>query len=250
MASKPGPLIPGVASRKSASIAPLWHTVLLAVAVLAVSTLGLRIKAHTSALAAHHVREYLLTLAWEWALAAAVVWGLSLRRISWRDLLGEWQPGSRAWMSDLGAALAFWAISALVLGLVGLLLKLAHLRLPESTVSALAPGSVAQLLLFLALSVSAGFCEELLFRGYFQQQFTALARGRVGVGVAASSVLFGCAHLYEGAAGVISITLFGVMFSLLSLRRRSLRPGMLAHAWHDGLSGLVLFLLQRAHTLS
>ena len=99
------------------------------------------------------------------------------------------------------------------------------------------------------LCISAGFCEELLFRGYFQQQFLRLGRGRLWAGVAASSVLFGCAHLYEGAAGVLSITLFGAMFSLLASKRRSLRPGMLAHAWHDGLSGLVLFLLQRMHML-
>ena len=242
---------PGDSAHSSTSlIAPLWHTLLLTAAVLAVSVLGLRIKAHASALATHHVREYLLTLGWEWALAGAVLWGVAMRGVPWRALLGEWTRGSRAWLRDAVVALGFWVVSACVLGAVGILLNLIHLKLPAKTVAALAPSDLVQLLLFLALSLSAGFCEELLFRGYFQQQFTRLSGGLAWVGAAASSLLFGCAHLYEGAAGVIAITLFGAMFSLLARNRRSLRPGMLAHAWHDAVSGLVLFLLQRTHTLS
>jgi membrane protease YdiL (CAAX protease family) len=231
-------------------VAPPWHTLLLTAAVLTVSVIGLRMRTHRATLATHHVREYLLTLAWEWALAAAVLWGLWLRRTPMRTLLGEWQNGARAWLRDAGFALAFWSGSALVLAAVGVLLRSAHFKLPEGTIAALAPGSVGELLLFLLLSLSAGFCEELLFRGYFQQQFSRMARGRVWVGVVASSLLFGFAHLYEGAAGVILISIFGAMFSLLALYRRSLRSGMMAHAWHDGLSGVILFLLQRYHALS
>ena len=233
-----------------APIAPWWHTVVLAAAVLLVSVFGLRMRAHAGALATHHMREYLGTLLWEWILAGMVLWGLSLRRVPVQTLLGKWQTGLGAWLSDLTFALAFWVISAFVLGGIGMLLQFAHFKVPEQTIAALAPATVGELLVFVLLSISAGFCEELLFRGYFQQQFVRFAQGRLWAGVAASSLLFGCAHLYEGAAGVISITLFGAMFSLLALKRRGLRTGMLAHAWHDGLSGLVLFLLQRSHTLS
>lgn len=231
-------------------IAPAWHTLLLIVAVLAVSMLGLRMHAHTATLATHHVREYLATLAWEWTLAAAVLWGLSLRRTPLRTLLGSWQTGGKAWLQDAKIAFAFWAVSSLLLGLTGMLLKLAHLQLPQGTIAALAPANLGELILFLILSLSAGFCEELLFRGYFQQQFSRMAQGRLWVGIAASALLFGCAHLYEGAAGVILIAIFGVMFSLLAHNRRNLRPGMIAHALHDGISGLVLFLLRHSHAFS
>jgi membrane protease YdiL (CAAX protease family) len=231
-------------------IAPAWHTLLLVVAVLAVSILGLRMRSHSAALANHHVREYLETLVWEWALAAGVLWGLSLRRTPLRTLLGSWPTGGKAWLQDTKFALAFWAVSALLLSLSGMLLKLAHLQLPQGTIAALAPANLGELLLFLALSLSAGFCEELLFRGYFEQQFLRMAHGRIWLGIAASALLFGCAHLYEGAAGVILITIFGVMLSFLAHNRGSLRPGMIAHAWHDALSGLVLFLLQHSRALS
>ena len=206
-------------------------------------------RSHTAALENHHIRKYLATLVYEWVLAAAVLWGIALRRVPLRVLVGDWQSNRKAWLRDLALGLAFWVWSAVVLAAIGFLLTLAHLKLPASTVAALAPADLGELLLFLVLSLSAGFCEELLFRGYFQQQCTRLARGRVWVGVAASSLLFGLAHLYEGAAGVISITIFGAMFSVLAIRRRSLRPGMIAHAWHDALSGLILFLLQHTHAL-
>jgi len=244
--NSPEAMPPGI-SGDTALVAPLWHTLLLIAIVLTVSAFGLRMQANTGALATHHMREYLFTLGYEWTLAALVLLGIWLRRTPLRVLLGEWQQGVRALLNDAGVAIAFWAVSALVLTLAGLLLRLAHLRLPEKTVSALAPADMRELLVFFALSCSAGFCEELIFRGYFQQQFARLASGRVWTGVAVSAVLFGLAHLYEGAAGVISIAIFGAMFSVLALKRRSLRPGMMAHAWHDALSGLLLYLLQHAH---
>jgi membrane protease YdiL (CAAX protease family) len=242
--ARPDPIDP----QPNQLIAPLWHSLLLAAVVLAVSTLGLTSKAHHS-LATHHMREYSVTIAWEWLLAAAVLWGVWLRRTPLGSLLGGWRNNIRAWLADIAAACIFWIGSTVILGAVAVLLRLAHIRLPEQTIASLAPTNAAELALFIALSLSAGFCEELLFRGYFQQQVERLAGGRVWVGIAASALLFGCAHFYEGLAGVIAITLFGAMFSLLALERRSLRAGMIGHAWHDALSGIALFVLRQQHML-
>ena len=229
-------------------VAPLWHSALLTLAVLTVSALGFGGKAHHS-LATRHVREYLFTLGWEWLLGAAVLWGLWLRRTPLRSLLGEQRKGVRGWLGDAAAAGIFWMGSSVILAAVAVLLKLAHLTLPEKTVISLAPANVGELALFIVLSISAGICEELLFRGYFQQQFETLAGGRVWIGIVGSALLFGLAHVYEGLAGVIAITLFGVMFSLLAQERRSLRAGMIAHAWHDALSGVLLFVMRQQHLL-
>jgi hypothetical protein len=38
---------------------------------------------------------------------------------------------------------------------------------------------------------------------------------------------------------------FGVLFNLLELRRRSRRAGMFAHGWHDLFAGVTLALLSR-----
>ena len=76
--------------------------------------------------------------------------------------------------------------------------------------------------------------------GYLQQQFTRLTR-RIWIGIAISAVFFGLSHGYEGASGMLLITLYGAFFGILAHLRCSLRPGIIAHAWHDSLSGVVLY---------
>jgi membrane protease YdiL (CAAX protease family) len=58
-----------------------------------------------------------------------------------------------------------------------------------------------------------------------------------------SSAVFGMAHGYEGGKRMILIFVYGFLFSSLAELRKSLRPGMMAHAWHDAFTGLVLRLL-------
>jgi hypothetical protein len=71
----------------------------------------------------------------------------------------------------------------------------------------------------------------------------------VWLGVLCSSLLFGVSHGYEGAAGMIAITAYGAMFCALAIVRDSLRPGMIAHAWHDIFSGVMLALIRHFHVL-
>ena len=90
---------------------------------------------------------------------------------------------------------------------------------------------------WIAVSLTAGFCEEAVFRGYLQKQFHALT-GSAAVAVLAQAVLFGLAHGYQGVKNVIVITVLGLLYGLLALGRGNLRPGMLAHAWADVYGGL------------
>jgi uncharacterized protein len=91
--------------------------------------------------------------------------------------------------------------------------------------------------LWLLLAVSAGFVEELTFRGYFQRQFGAWL-GSPWFGVAAQAVLFGVTHGYQGGVSIVKIIIFGIVFGLAALLRRSLVPGMVAHAGLDIIGGL------------
>jgi membrane protease YdiL (CAAX protease family) len=107
----------------------------------------------------------------------------------------------------------------------------------------LVPSSTLELLVWSCLSITAGICEEIIFRGYLQRQFGIMARSTLA-GVIASAIVFGAAHGYEGSQRMLLIGIFGLLFGLLAWWRKSLRPGMLAHAWHDGLSGALLRLLK------
>jgi membrane protease YdiL (CAAX protease family) len=227
------------------AIASWWHTALLIAPLLGFSLLGSLKPAH-QAFSQHHIRQYLATLAWEWILAALVVWGIRMRKIPLRQLLGTRRPALRDWRDDIVLAAAFWIASVIVLAAIGTVFKLAHLSTPQKELAQLAPQNAIELLLWILLSISAGICEELVFRGYLLQQFSQAGRN-LSIGVLASSLLFGVAHGYEGASGMIAIAIYGALFCALTIKRGSLRPGMMAHAWHDIFSGIALMLLKHAH---
>ncbi len=71
------------------------------------------------------------------------------------------------------------------------------------------------------------------------EQFQAIT-GSAGWAVLIQAIVFGIGHLYEGVDPVASITLFGVLFVLLALWQKSLRPGMIADAWSD-IFGVIIF---------
>lgn len=229
------------------SVAPWWHTALLVALLLGVSLLGSLRPAHPT-LSQHHVMQYLLTTGWEWALAGLVFWGIRMRGVPLRQLLGVRRPQWRDWRNDLGLALTFWIAASIVLSAIGILLKLGHFSMPQKTIVQLAPENSIQLLLWIVLSISAGICEELVFRGYLLQQLSSGGK-HLWTGVIVSSLLFGVSHGYERASGMIAITVYGAMFCGLANRRGSLRAGMIAHAWHDIFSGIALMLLRHSRLL-
>jgi membrane protease YdiL (CAAX protease family) len=94
------------------------------------------------------------------------------------------------------------------------------------------PQGVVEVTLWVMMSLTAGFCEELVFRGYLQAQFLGLT-GHAAYGVPAQAVVFGISHIYQGIKKVIVITVLGILFGLLAQWRKSLRPGMISHAWSD-----------------
>jgi membrane protease YdiL (CAAX protease family) len=105
------------------------------------------------------------------------------------------------------------------------------------------------LLVFIALSITAGFVEEIIFRGYLQRQIVALS-GNIYVGLFASAIIFGAAHGYEGGRRMVLICVLGLMFGVLAWLRKGLRPGMIGHAIFDSFQGVILFIATRTGVLS
>jgi uncharacterized protein len=234
------------ASRSGSAVAPWWHSGLLLLLLGGGSVLNAR-AAHHAGLEAHHVQRYLGGIASEGVLLLLAWWGLRMKRVPMAEVLG-FRRGWRALGEDLGAAGIFWVISLAMLAAIGVALERLHFGTPQKALAALAPQSATEMLLWIALSASAGFCEEFVFRGYFLRQF-ASPLDRLWLGVVGSSLAFGLAHAYEGAAGMIAIAAFGALFCGLAIVRNSLRPGMIAHAWHDIFSGAMLALAHHLHLL-
>ena len=74
-------------------------------------------------------------------------------------------------LRDIGIAAAFWIVSAGILFVLGWLLPVAALG---GKMDFILPHGGLEITLWIALSVTAGICEETIFRGYLQRQFIAL----------------------------------------------------------------------------
>ena len=249
------------------SVAPIWHTVVLIAAILAISATGAqRVSAAHGPV--HRLASYAFTSAMELALLAWVLIGLRLRKISFRAIFGVNPAGFRSVATDFGIALVFWVGSMMVLLMLAVAWTLIQMAithqslfapngqpLPPSsaqqhtlqTLLELAPSNAQEIAAWAMLCLVAGFVEEAVFRGYLQRQFIAWGRGSVVAGVVFSAILFGGAHAYEGARSMFLIGAFGALLSLLALYRRSLRAGIIAHAWHDLFIGLTISLLKLMH---
>ena len=220
-------------------VAPIWHTVLLLVVVIGLSALQARpqIAAQASRLPSR-LSTYILTLGYECVLLG-YVWLIALLRykVPLAEIIGgKWQRWGDFWR-DVGIALLFW------LAVLGMLI-VASFTLHFSGVEAakgLLPKTNLELAVFVVLSTFAGFCEEIVFRGYLQRQFTAWTRN-VAMGVVLQAIVFGSAHMYQGAKGVLVISIYGALFGILAAMRKTLRPGMMQHCAQDGMSGIVYHL--------
>jgi membrane protease YdiL (CAAX protease family) len=99
------------------------------------------------------------------------------------------------------------------------------------------PQSPVELLPYLGLAVTAGLCEEFLYRGFAMAALTKAGLPVWGV-VLLSSVLFGLAHLYQGRGGIVSTLVVGTVFGTARIAYDGLVPVMLWHFAVDAVAGV------------
>ena len=93
---------------------------------------------------------------------------------------------------------------------------------------------------FLALSVAAGVCEELLFRGLLPALLSALLHGPPAwFVILLAAIAFGAAHAYQGTAGVAATAVLGALMGIIYLATGSLFVVMVLHALIDARVGLL-----------
>jgi hypothetical protein len=187
----------------------------------------------------HRPTMYVFTVLWEWLLVVYIAWG-ARRGVSLRELIGgKWQ-GAKDVFKDIAIAAGFWIIALVVLVSTSLAL---HASRTGQSIRVLLPQTHLEIYLWILTSLTAGICEEIIFRGYFQKQFIAWT-GSIPTGLLLSAAVFGAGHIYQGVKSSIIIMVYGVLFGILAERRKSLRPGMITHAWHDAITGLVVRLVR------
>jgi uncharacterized protein len=189
---------------------------------------------------ANRIALYLTTAVWEWTLTAYVLWGVRKRGVALSEVTGAKWKSFLDFARDFGIAISFWFVALMALGITAAALRF---RGTKESVGFLAPHGFAQIALWIVVCVTAGLCEETIFRGYLQKQFIAWT-GNAAAGVIASAAVFGACHIYQGAKSAIVIVVYGLMFGFLAQWRKSLRPGMMTHALHDTVSGILVGFLR------
>ena len=224
----------------NSSIAPAWHTAVVLCVMLGISVLSARY--NSAAAFARHGRaaSYLLAMAVEWATVAFIWWGLSRQGMGLSDLIGgSWTRRVHV-LRDFAIGLGF----ILIFG--GAVQGLTYLfkATPPPALSAMLPQTLLEMIVWVPLSLTGGFCEEVIFRGYLQRQFSALTHSLVG-GILIQGIIFGASHGYQGWRLMAIIAFYGACFGWLAHWRRSLRPGMFGHALQDTVGGFLAHLQPR-----
>lgn len=181
------------------------------------------------------IRLYVTTILFQWFLAATVAWRAFARGLTTRQLgvIGEF-PASVILIALAGATLiaaAHWMN----------LRRLARSHHPaaqslRSIGSRLFPRSTVEYIFYIVLAITAGICEEFVFRGFV---IAVLFRAGLGAWTAVilSSLMFGLAHLYQGKGGSAGTALLGMLFAGVKIAYHSIVPVVVWHAVLDIVAG-------------
>jgi len=234
-AGKPVP----AATDASAPMRPLLVMIGVFLAIGIWGAIAQRQTAHDTALPlpARPAAVYFGLILMEWGLAL-YVWRAGLRGsgAALRSLIGGRWSGLRDVGVDAAIAFLTWAgwtaASRIWFRVWG--------ADSAASVDSLLPHRPHEVALWILLSLSAGFSEELVFRGYLQTRLRALT-GSLPLALLLQALVFGVSHGYQGVGACLRISAYGLAFGGLAAWRRTLRPGMLAHAWTDIAAGLLRF---------
>ena len=186
------------------------------------------------------IQIYISAMALDWLLLLFVWRGVGRRGGTLRDLIGGRWTNGRQVLRDVILAALFWGALVLADRLIDELVGPGH----EKSLNNLFPQTLLEVGVWFLVSVTAGFCEELIFRGYVQRQLLALSR-REWVAIPGQACIFGFFHAYQGWRPAVTITVLGVLFGILAAWRKTLKVGMIAHGWQDLWSGWLVYAIFR-----
>jgi membrane protease YdiL (CAAX protease family) len=180
--------------------------------------------------------SYYRSIIWsEWLFTGCVLGAWSFYDRSWAELRLSYGPPVRF---SLGMALAV-SFCILVLwqrrALFANPKRIEKLRARLAFAEPLVPHTAEERKLFIPVSLTAGICEEILFRGFLLWYF-AIWMGPIWAAVVSSAV-FGFGHIYLSLAHVPRTALFGLVAAFLVLATGSLWAAIIIHAMADLNSG-------------
>jgi uncharacterized protein len=176
------------------------------------------------------VRLYLSTMAGLWMLTFAIAFVASESGFNPR-LMGVTEM-------PLGPFALWTAIS--LIGVSALVMAFKAFGMRETPLlEYLVPQTIVEKIVYVGVSLTAGLCEEFVFRGFLIGALRA-STGSIAVAATVSAVTFGIAHAHQNAAGALRAGLLALVLTVPLLMTGSLYPGIAAHALVDLAGGLWL----------
>ena len=179
---------------------------------------------------------YFSTIAFQWLAAALTAWRAWARGLTLEELGLVVHGRGRVFLAAIVGAATLGGLQWLNLRRMGRSSGKAR-SFMQALAERILPQSRAELLPFLALALTAGLCEEFLYRGF---AMAALTRAGLPVWtiVLLSSILFAMAHLYQGRGGIVSTLVIGTVFGTARIAYDGLAPVILWHSAVDAVAGV------------
>lgn len=214
--------------RRLRPIAPLWHTAVLILLLAALGWLSIFLRMGSDHERVSNLAMYSIVIALEWALLAFCLWRSDAAFVGY---VARVMKDSRALLWDIPVAVGLAGFLLLISPLIVRILGQAGF----ASMTGILPKSRAEIVLWIVLSITAGVCEETIFRGYLQQQFSGWT-GSAMAGVVLQAAAFGFVHSYQGWKKVALISTWGLVFGLCVWWRKGLRANIISHALLDMIS--------------
>jgi len=187
------------------------------------------------------MKLYHRTIGQEWVMAVALL-GLWFALGRDAGAIGlVLQGGAWAWAGYGLAVVACALIGLQAWSIIRSPEKGAALLAEFSSLSFLFPHTLKERRTFDAVSVTAGICEEVIYRGFMIAYLMALFGAPFWVAGLVSSIVFGLAHSYQGPAGIPRTAAAGGVMALLYGLTGSLWAPMVAHAVMDVAAGRLTY---------
>lgn len=179
---------------------------------------------------------YASTIAFQWVAVAIVAWRSWARGLSLDELGLVIHGRTRIAIASIVGAATLGGLQWLNLRRMGRSSSKAR-EFMQALAERILPQSPVELVPYLSLAVTAGLCEEFLYRGFAMAALTRAGLPSWSV-VLLSSVLFGLAHLYQGRGGLISTLVIGTVFGTARIAYDGMVPIMVWHFTVDAVAGL------------
>ena len=182
-----------------------------------------------------------------YARSMLILWAMTWLAIYALRLWGQ-TPADVGWRAPTEPAAAYLVVLAFIGLLAAAALRAQRAGDPmySDRIRLIAPLTPADWFWYVPVALTAGICEEFLYRGYALHVVADLTHN-LWIGVIVSTAAFGLAHAYQGARGVIGTTIFGLFFALVIAVWGSLWPCMIGHALQDLIGGWLVYRRLGAH---